>query len=64
MGKKPPAPRRMRPIRAVTLDEQILAAARAIGAKQMPPITTLSRLIDEALADYVVKHSPKREQRR
>jgi maleate cis-trans isomerase len=58
MAKRKLASRR-KPVHNVTLDASLVAAMRHIGKQQMPPITALSRLLEEAMADYIVKHGPK-----
>ncbi|HET6248900.1 MAG TPA: hypothetical protein VFE47_14480 [Tepidisphaeraceae bacterium] len=51
---------RKRTVRSVTLDDTIVERAKLIGAKLVPPETSLSRLIDRSLAEFVQRHTDKR----
>jgi hypothetical protein len=52
------AKNRLRQQVTVTLDPGVLKIAKSIGAAKVPPYT-LSRLLDEAMAEWSIKHGPK-----
>jgi hypothetical protein len=59
MAKTKRKPNRERPTRAVTISTEVVKLALAAGKLRMPPLKSLSRIIDEALADWAVKYGPK-----
>jgi hypothetical protein len=58
MAKKKSSPERIRKVVTISLDPELLVAARSIGIAKAPP-WKLARVVDEALADWIVKHGPK-----
>jgi hypothetical protein len=42
----------------MTLNNELVTMARSIGSAKLPP-WPLTRVVDEALADWCVKHGPK-----
>jgi hypothetical protein len=49
---------RIRKAITITLDPGVLKMARSIGDARVPP-WTISRIVDDALSEWTVKHGPK-----
>jgi len=48
-----PAVKRTRTTRAVTINDDLAEQARRVGKLESPPIDSLSRVIDAALAEFI-----------
>ncbi len=53
------AKERNRAVRSVTLDDSLVKQIKAVGLKLVPRETSLSRLLDRAMAEFVERHGGK-----
>jgi hypothetical protein len=58
MAKRRVRPERIRKLYTFTLNTEIVEASRRIGEAKFPP-WPLSRVVDEAMADWNIRHGPK-----
>ncbi len=46
-------------VRSVTLDDSLVKQIKAVGLKLVPRETSLSRLLDRAMAEFIERHGGK-----